>query len=160
MSGMLGTVSGLETRTIVGEALQGTLYDLMALSQLVKQSRWSVIGPSFHSLHIYLDRFSVLLTEKIDEIADSMVALGIPPFGQPKETSTRTLIQPVPNGFLRDGQVVGLIDDRVTAFVRYSQGRQALIDDTDIMSADMLRNLSFTLTAFVRSMPSVAKLAA
>ena len=46
---------GTHERGEIGNELQATLLELVDLSLLGKQLHWSVVGPLFRPLHLYLD---------------------------------------------------------------------------------------------------------
>src|ERR1700751_3098746 len=69
-------------RNEVGQELQATLVEVVDLSLLGKQLHWSVVGPHFRPLHLYLDELVDSWRELADTVAERAVAVGAWPDGQ------------------------------------------------------------------------------
>jgi starvation-inducible DNA-binding protein len=131
-----------ESKFRICRTLQETLFDLVATRLMVKQARWNVIGPSFGSIHVYLDRFSAYLEQEIDGLAEALVALGVPASDQPSEIVANSRIAPLPDGFLLDTQLLDLLADRVGTFLQNNRIRQDLLRAEDMLIVDMLNVIS------------------
>ncbi len=69
---------GLEqdSRVRVCELLQRTLADEVALYTKTRNYHWNVMGPRFHTLHLFLEGQYQFLQEKSDEVAERIRSLG------------------------------------------------------------------------------------
>ncbi|RZU62201.1 Dps family protein [Zhihengliuella halotolerans] len=79
------TVPGLslEDGHRVGAALQERLHTLNDLQLTLKHAHWNVVGRGFISVHEMLDPQIELVRGFVDEIAERMATLGVPPNGLP-----------------------------------------------------------------------------
>ncbi len=132
---------GSSGQATVSTALQEALFDLTALSQMVKQAHWNVIGPAFDIIHKNLKEVYGAIEEAIDTVAVRCTALGMPPSGQCDEVASHTKLLPMPSGFLLDRDVI----DEFT--VRFNQmvTRLAIWHDEvagfDTQAAEIFRSL-------------------
>jgi starvation-inducible DNA-binding protein len=65
----------------VGQALQGTLIDLIDLSLVAKQVHWTLIGRNFRSIHLQLDDVVDTARKYTDIAAERAAAIGVVPHG-------------------------------------------------------------------------------
>lgn len=137
MTKTMEAIFGRETQSTVTEALQGTLYDLTSLARITKQAHWNVIGPSFRSIHLHLDDLYKVVDADIDEVAERISALGVSPSGQCSETAKNTKLEPLPLGFIKDKQVVEFMTERLGSACRNIRNRCEVIEDLDVVTADM-----------------------
>src|SRR5271154_7485769 len=72
---------GSHERAEIGNELQATLVELVDLSLLGKQLHWSVVGPLFRPLHLYLDELIDSWRDLGDTVAERAVAVGFWPAG-------------------------------------------------------------------------------
>ncbi|MCF6507456.1 DNA starvation/stationary phase protection protein [Blastococcus sp. MG754426] len=75
---------------IAGDALQGTLVDLVDLSLIAKQVHWTIVGRNFRSIHLQLDDVVETARQYTDTAAERAAAIGVLPdgrFGALKEQS-------------------------------------------------------------------------
>lgn len=70
------------TQKITGEALQGTLVDLVDLSLIAKQVHWTIVGRNFRSIHLQLDDVVETARQYTDIAAERAVAIGVLPDGR------------------------------------------------------------------------------
>jgi len=77
---------GIHMREQSGHELEASLIELVDLSLLGKQLHWSVVGPLFRPLHLYLDELVDSWRELSDTVAERAVALGSWPDGQASVT--------------------------------------------------------------------------
>ena len=127
---------GKKTST-VADALQGTLYDLLALGKVLKQAHWNVKGRFFKPVHEHLDEIYADVETATDEVAERLAALGVSPSGQAPEVSKNATVKSIPQGFLRDEEVVELITDRVHTTCQTMRDRMASTEDPDPVTADL-----------------------
>lgn len=126
------------------EALQATLYELISQRQAVQQAHWNVQGPLFYSLHDLLGHFYEALGPKIDMIAERQLALGVPADGRPNAVASAADLEPVPEGYLDDQQVLDLLTARYkTISDRLSKRIDATSDDP--VTQDMLIDVTGTI---------------
>jgi starvation-inducible DNA-binding protein len=90
--------------------LQELLRDLLALQLLAKQLHWNVRGANFWSLHVELDGLAQDARDWSDQLAERLVALGIPPDGRPSTVALSSLSMPEA-GSLAERQVLQLTVD-------------------------------------------------
>jgi starvation-inducible DNA-binding protein len=69
---------GLEqdSRVQVGELLQRVLSDEITLYTKTRNYHWNVMGPRFHTLHVFFEAQYQALQEKSDEVAERIRSLG------------------------------------------------------------------------------------
>src|SRR6476620_2341907 len=67
---------------IAGDALQGTVVDLIDLSLVAKQAHWNVIGRNFLSVHESLDELVTVARDFTDAAAERATAIGVSPDGR------------------------------------------------------------------------------
>ncbi|MDX6323443.1 MAG: starvation-inducible DNA-binding protein [Propionibacteriaceae bacterium] len=79
------TVPGLslEDGHGVGATLQLRLHALNDLQLTLKHAHWNVVGPDFIGVHKMLDPQIDAVREMVDETAERMATLGVPPVGTP-----------------------------------------------------------------------------
>ncbi|MBV9491623.1 MAG: DNA starvation/stationary phase protection protein, partial [Verrucomicrobia bacterium] len=65
-----------ESRVQVCELLQRVLADEITLYTKTRNYHWNVMGPRFHSLHVFLEEQYQALQEKSDEVAERIRSLG------------------------------------------------------------------------------------
>ena len=67
----------------VGELLQMRLHALNDLQLTLKHAHWNVVGPDFIGVHEMLDPQIDAVREMVDETAERMATMGVPPVGTP-----------------------------------------------------------------------------
>jgi starvation-inducible DNA-binding protein len=79
------TVPGLtlDEGHAVGGILQQRLHALNDLALTLKHAHWNVIGPGFIGVHEMLDPQIEAVRGMVDDTAERMAALGVPPVGTP-----------------------------------------------------------------------------
>lgn len=79
------TVPGLALKDghHVGEILQGRLHALNDLQLTLKHAHWNVVGRDFIGVHEMLDPQIELVRAMVDETAERMATVGVPPNGRP-----------------------------------------------------------------------------
>ena len=65
------------------DALQATVYDLIALKHAAHQEHWNVVGPDYYQLHVFYEDLYTDVSPFIDASAERLRALGAPADGRP-----------------------------------------------------------------------------
>ncbi|MGY6019453.1 Dps family protein [Streptomyces spinosirectus] len=125
-------------RKVVGEALQGTLVDLLGLSLIGKQAHWNIVGPRFRSIHLQLDEVVDTTRTYADTVAERAAALGVAPDGRPETIATGYSLPGPKVGWLRDTDVVQVIADALEAAIARLRERIAATDEPDPVTQDLL----------------------
>jgi len=130
-----------KTTSQLADALQPSLYDLIALGLITKQAHWNVTGPHFRSLHLFLDEIWDTIQTDVDTVAERLSVLAVSPSGQAQEVAERADLSPIPLGFLKDANVIDLMTERMGTTCRNIRERMAKIEDVDTVTADMLHQI-------------------
>jgi starvation-inducible DNA-binding protein len=136
---------GAHERDEVGRELQATLLELVDLSLLGKQLHWSVVGPLFRPLHLYLDELIDSWRELADTTAERAVALGVWPDGQARAVAADSGIAPVERGPLEDVHVLRELVKRVAEVAERARERMDRLAELDAASEDVLVEVVRTL---------------
>jgi starvation-inducible DNA-binding protein len=140
MADTIEKILGKETPT-VADALQGSLYDLLALRGVLKQAHWNVKGRFFKPVHEHLDEIYADVETASDDVAERLAALGVSPSGQAPEVAKNATVESIPLGFLRDGDVVELVCDRLNKTCHAMRDRMAQTEDPDPVTADLFHGV-------------------
>ncbi|MDH6696567.1 DNA starvation/stationary phase protection protein [Streptomyces sp. DSM 41014] len=132
-------------RDITGEALQGTLVDLLGLSLIAKQAHWNIVGPRFRSVHLQLDEVVDTARAYADTVAERAAALGVAPDGRPETIAAAFTLPSPKDGWLRDSDVVRLMVETLEAAIGRLRARIAATDRPDPVSQDLLISLTAEL---------------
>ncbi|AZS83724.1 Dps family protein [Streptomyces griseoviridis] len=132
-------------RDITGEALQGTLVDLLGLSLIAKQAHWNIVGPRFRSVHLQLDEVVDTARAYADTVAERAAALGVTPDGRPETIAAAFTLPSPKDGWLRDSDVVRLMVETLEAAIGRLRARIAATDRPDPVSQDLLISLTAEL---------------
>jgi starvation-inducible DNA-binding protein len=124
-------------RQEVGSQLQTTLVELIDLSLIGKQMHWTVVGPTFRSLHLQLDEMVDSWRALADTVAERAVAIGIPPDGQSATVATTTDFPPVVRGEMADRVVVRELTYRLADVAERVRGRIDGLGELDAASQDV-----------------------
>ncbi|WP_331753446.1 DNA starvation/stationary phase protection protein [Streptomyces anthocyanicus] len=134
-----------EDRQVTGDALQGTLVDLLDLSLLAKQAHWNLYGPRFRSIHQQLDEVVTTARDYADQVAERAAALGVSPDGLAATVAATSGLPDFPAGYVSDTEAVRVL---VAAFLTLIARMRARIEETgasDAVSQDLLIGLTGTL---------------
>jgi starvation-inducible DNA-binding protein len=71
-----------DVRKTAGEALQGTVLDLIDLGLVGKQVHWTVVGRQFRTIHLQLDEVVATARTYQDAAAERAAAIGVLPDGR------------------------------------------------------------------------------
>ncbi|MEO8969078.1 MAG: ferritin-like domain-containing protein [Solirubrobacteraceae bacterium] len=106
-------------REETGNQLPATLVELLDLSLVGKQSRWSIVGPHFRPLH-----------EQLDELVDSWHELA-----DVVAESSRTA--PVDRGAVHDELALAQIVQRVAEVAESTREEMDRLAELDVVSQDV-----------------------
>jgi len=129
---------GKHEREEIGNELQATLLELVDLSLLGKQLHWSVVGPQFRPLHLYLDELIDSWRELADTVAERAVALGYWPDGQADTVAADSQITRVERGAIEDRHVLRELAQRLAEVDERTRGRMDRLAELDSASEDVL----------------------
>ncbi|MCB5910564.1 Dps family protein [Streptomyces pinistramenti] len=141
MSVVKSTLSEAD-RSVVGEALQGALVDLVDLSLVAKQVHWNVVGPRFRSIHLQLDDVVATARAHADTVAERSSAIGVTPDGRAVTVANTTGIKEVPDGWIKDVDAVTTLVAALSAVIGRMRQRIEVTDAPDPVSQDILIGLT------------------
>ena len=127
-----------EVQTKVGTELQALLADLIDLSLQGKQAHWNVVGPLFQSVHVQLD--SIVDDTRIwaDDVAERKVTIDLAADGQAGDVAMQSRLEPLPQGYIADGEAVALLERRVAGVASRARGAAERLGDLDLASQDLI----------------------
>ncbi|MFJ5291339.1 MULTISPECIES: DNA starvation/stationary phase protection protein [unclassified Streptomyces] len=132
-------------RETTGNALQGTLVDLLGLSLLAKQAHWNVVGPRFRSIHLQLDEVVTTSRDYADTVAERSSAIGVPPDGRITALAKTSELPEPATGWMPDDDVVALLVDALGGVITRLRAAIAATDQADPVSQDLLIGLTAEL---------------
>ncbi|MFF3291919.1 Dps family protein [Streptomyces sp. NPDC003023] len=144
MSVVKSTLSDADLKT-VGEALRGALVDLVDLGLVSKQVHWNVVGPRFRSVHLQLDEVVDTARQHSDTVAERCSAIGVTPDGRAATVAAQSAIGSVPEGWIKDVDVVRAMVDALGAVIGRMRERIDVTADPDPVSQDILIQLTADL---------------
>jgi starvation-inducible DNA-binding protein len=136
---------GEHEREEIGDQLQATLLELIDLSLIGKQLHWSVTGPLFRPLHLYLDELIDSWRGLADTVAERAVAIGFWPDGQADTVAARSESKRIERGPVEDGESLRVLAKRVAEVAERSRERTARLAELDSASEDVLIEIIRTL---------------
>ena len=129
---------GKHEREEIGNELQATLLELVDLSLLGKQLHWSVVGPLFRPLHLYLDELVDSWRDCADTVAERAVALGFWPDGQAEAVAAGSEVVGVERGAIEDHVLLGELVGRLAGVAGRTRERMNRLAELDSASEDVL----------------------
>ncbi|ATW50941.1 Dps family protein [Streptomyces xantholiticus] len=144
MSVVKSTLSDADLKT-VGEALKGALVDLVDLALVAKQVHWNVVGPRFRSVHLQLDEVVDTARQHSDTVAERSSAIGVAPDGRAATVAAQSAIGSVPEGWIKDVDVVRAMVDALGAVIGRMRQRIEATEKPDPVSQDILIQLTADL---------------
>lgn len=132
-------------RRVAGDALQGTLVDLLGLSLIGKQAHWNIVGPRFRSIHLQLDEVVSTARSYADTVAERSSALGVPPDGRPETIDAAYTLPGPKEGWIRDTEVVQLVVDTLGAAIERLRERITATAEPDPVTQDLLIGITSEL---------------
>ncbi|AEF38707.1 Dps family protein [Hoyosella subflava] len=131
------TLSDDEQR-VTGEALQGTVVDLIDLSLIAKQAHWNVIGKNFRSVHLALDELVTAAREFTDEAAERATAIGVPPDGRASTVAGQSGAKGIGEGWTNDEDIVNVVVENLAAVIERLRSRVKSTEEPDPVTQDLL----------------------
>lgn len=144
MSVVKSTLSDADLKT-VGDALKGALVDLVDLGLVAKQVHWNVVGPRFRSVHLQLDEVVDTARQHSDMVAERASAIGVSPDGRAATVAAQSAIGSVPEGWIKDVDVVRIMVDSLGAVIGRMRERIGATAEPDPISQDILIQLTADL---------------
>ncbi|MEV4680331.1 Dps family protein [Streptomyces kurssanovii] len=144
MSVVKSTLSDADLKT-VGDALKGALVDLVDLGLVAKQVHWNVVGPRFRSVHLQLDEVVDTARQHSDMVAERASAMGVAPDGRAATVAAQSAIGSVPEGWIKDVDVVRTMIDSLGAVIGRMRERIEATAEPDPVSQDILIQLTADL---------------
>ncbi|WP_166353804.1 Dps family protein [Phytoactinopolyspora limicola] len=120
----------------VAAQLQPILVDLIALALNGKQAHWHVHGRQFISLHERLDVLVADARSFADEIAERVVALGMPVDGRPAAVAAASA--EFPDGLIPDDKVIALIVEQLDGVIEHARQTLGALESIDQASQDIV----------------------
>lgn len=141
MSVVRSPLSEEDSRT-VGDALQGTLTDLVDLSLVAKQVHWNVVGSRFRSIHRQLDEVVSTARTHADTVAERASALGISPDGRAETVAKTSGIATVADGWIQDPDAVRVMVTALDGLIVRMRERIEATEKPDRVTQDVLIGLT------------------
>jgi starvation-inducible DNA-binding protein len=127
-----------QQRDSTGQALQNTVYELIALRHALQQAHWNVVGPLFYSLHDLLGHFYKDINGTIDRVAERRRALLLPVDGRPEAVAKNAQMNSVPLGLLKDYDVPKLLGQLYLTVAQRLRDRIKMTEKSDLVTQDLL----------------------
>jgi starvation-inducible DNA-binding protein len=132
-------------RRTTGNALQGTLVDLLDLSLLAKQAHWNLYGPRFRSIHQQLDEVVTTARDYADQVAERAAALGVSPDGLAGTVASTSGLPAFPPGWIADTAAVEIVVEAFFVLIARMRTRIQDTGQSDAVSQDLLIGLTAEL---------------
>lgn len=134
---------GENAKKVAVGALNGTLVDMIDLTNSVRMAHWTMKGPNFIGLHEMLETFYNDLFNTSDEVAERLVQLGGTPDGTSQLVGERTRLSPYPQQTTYTLDHVKELADRFAALAKLvREGIDATDEAGDADTADLLTGVS------------------
>ncbi|MFF0817998.1 Dps family protein [Rhodococcus sp. NPDC003318] len=130
---------------IAGEALQGTVVDLIDLSLVAKQAHWNVVGRNFLSVHPSLDELVTTAREFTDAAAERATAIGVSPDGRAATVAADAGTTGFGAGWTSDTDVVNAIVENLAAVIARLRARVEATEKADAVTQDLLIGITAKL---------------
>jgi starvation-inducible DNA-binding protein len=130
-----------DARKVTGEALQGSLIDLIDLSLLAKQAHWNLTGRHFRSLHLQLDDVVAMARQHTDTVAERAVAIGVNPDGRCAAVAQQSEMPQLEAGYLTDATVVGAFTGIFASVVERFRARIGPLAQADPVTENILEEI-------------------
>jgi starvation-inducible DNA-binding protein len=129
-----------DARKITGEALQGSLVDLIDLSLVAKQAHWNLTGRNFRSLHLQLDEVVALARQQMDIMAERAIAIGVNPDGRAATIARDTEIERLDAGYISDEKVVTTFTGILAAIDKRFRERMSSVTEADPVTENLFQD--------------------
>ncbi|MGW5076464.1 Dps family protein [Rhodococcus sp. NPDC004095] len=130
---------------IAGEALQGTVVDLIDLSLVAKQAHWNVVGRNFLSVHPSLDELVTAARDFTDAAAERATAIGVSPDGRAATVAADAGTTGFGAGWTSDSDVVDAIVANLAAVIERLRERIETTEKADPVTQDLLIGITAKL---------------
>ena len=128
----LNRASGVE------QHLTPVLHDLIALAVNGKQAHWHVRGANFIGVHEFLDAVVDHANAAADEVAERVVALGLPVDGRIGTVAKRATNPELSPGFQQSSVTVAEVVAQLDATLATVNAAVKALDDVDLVSQDIV----------------------
>lgn len=141
------TLNGMEQSVRARSAvlMEQVMVDLLDLASQVKTCHWIVRGPSFLSLHEYLDKLDGTLRAAADDVAERVTALGGQPVGTCRAVARATRMEELPDIYLQNDILKALAERLAHMGNEVRAGIDRAAGMNDGVTANQLTGLSATL---------------
>lgn len=129
-----------DARKVTGEALQGSLVDLIDLSLVAKQAHWNLTGRNFRSLHLQLDEVVTLARAQMDIMAERAIAIGVNPDGRAVTVARDTQISQPGDGYVKDEAVVTTFTSLLAGISQRFRERLSSVEEADPVTENLLED--------------------
>ncbi len=129
-----------DARKVTGEALQGSLVDLIDLSLVAKQAHWNLTGRNFRSLHLQLDEVVTLARAQMDIMAERAIAIGVNPDGRAATVARDTQISQPGDGYVKDEAVVTTFTSLLAGISQRFRERLSSVEEADPVTENLLED--------------------
>ncbi|MDO5728082.1 MAG: DNA starvation/stationary phase protection protein [Actinomycetaceae bacterium] len=128
----------VKVNTVVSEALQQTLVDLIALELQCKQAHWNIKGDRFRALHLALDEVVALARTDLDEVAERLATLGGTPDGRAETVAKTTVLDEIDGGVLAVDKTYQLMAEKIQQVCDKIRENIPGADEADPITGDLL----------------------
>lgn len=122
----------------VAQHLSPVVHDLVALAVNGKQAHWHVRGANFLPVHEFLDEVIAHAQAGSDEVAERIIALGLPIDARIGTVAARTSTPELKPGFQQSNvtitEIVAQLDATLATVYRAVNG----LDEVDLVSQDIV----------------------
>lgn len=122
----------------LAQALQIRLHSLNDLQLTLKHAHWNVVGPKFIGVHEMLDPQVEGVRAMVDELAERMAAMGVPPNGLPGDLVAKRTWQDYPIGLAQAAEHLGALDLVYTGIIEDHRKAIEQAGDIDPVTEDLL----------------------
>lgn len=126
-----------DVATGVAQFLSPVVVALTALSVDAKQAHWHVRGSNFQAVHELLDEVVAHARDGADEVAERIVALGLPVDARIQTVAAKTNTPAVSAGFAQSSLFIAEIIQQIDAVLEVTKTAVDELDDIDLTSQDI-----------------------
>lgn len=134
-----------DVATGVAQFLSPVVVALTALSVDTKQAHWHVRGSNFQAIHELLDEVVAHARDGADEVAERIVALGLPVDARIQTVAAKTNTPAVSAGFAQSSTFIAEIIQQIDAVLEVTKTAVDELDDIDLTSQDIAIALTHQL---------------
>lgn len=134
---------GENSKKVSVTVLNGTLTDMIDLTNSVRMAHWTMKGPNFIGLHEMLEGFYNELFATADDVAERLVQLGGTPDGTSQIVAEKTRLAPYSQKTTYTLDHVRELADRFASLAKsVREGIDSTDDAGDADTADLLTGVS------------------